>query len=98
MKVFSRKNRSSSHGGGSGSKGRKARNALLGGLCSVPAGLFVLVAAAFLVGLVAGGADPVFCETLVSGAVSGEWTRDGNPYVVTDSTWVPEGERLTIYF
>jgi len=34
--------------------------------------------------------------TWVSGAVSGEWTRDGNPYIVVDSTWVPEGERLTI--
>jgi hypothetical protein len=32
--------------------------------------------------------------TFVSGAVSGEWTRDGNPYIVVDSTWVPEGERL----
>ena len=34
--------------------------------------------------------------TWVSGAVSGEWTRDGNPYIVVDSTWVPEGERLTL--
>ncbi len=34
--------------------------------------------------------------TFVSGAVSGEWTRDGNPYIVEDSTWVPEGEWLTL--
>jgi len=34
--------------------------------------------------------------TFVSGAVSGEWTRDGNPYIVVDSTWVPEGERLML--
>ncbi len=34
--------------------------------------------------------------TFVSGAVSAEWTRDGNPYIVVDSTWVPEGERLTL--
>ncbi len=34
--------------------------------------------------------------TFVSGAVSGEWTREGNPYIVFDSTWVPEGERLTL--
>jgi hypothetical protein len=37
-----------------------------------------------------------FGETRIEGAVSGEWTRDGNPYIVVDSTWVPQGERLTL--
>ena len=34
--------------------------------------------------------------TFVSGAVSGEWTRDGNPYIVEDSIWVEAEDTLTI--
>jgi len=37
-----------------------------------------------------------FAETEVSGEVSGEWTVEGSPYIILDSTWVPEGESLTI--
>jgi hypothetical protein len=48
--------------GGLAEAGRcKMKNALLGGLCSLPAGLFVLVAAAFFVELVAGGAEFSTC-------------------------------------
>ena len=32
----------------------------------------------------------------VEGEVSGEWTVDSSPYIVVDSTWVPEGETLHI--
>jgi len=40
---------------------------------------------------------PSFADTTwVSGAVSGEWTRDGNPYIVVDSTWVPRVNRLDV--
>ena len=37
-----------------------------------------------------------FAQTEVSGEVSGEWTRHGSPYIVIDSTWVPEGETLVV--
>ncbi len=35
-------------------------------------------------------------DTEVEGEVSGEWTREGSPYIVIDSTWVPEDQSLTI--
>ncbi|MFH0766440.1 MAG: hypothetical protein V2A61_08495 [Calditrichota bacterium] len=35
-------------------------------------------------------------ETEISGAVAGVWTREGNPYIVVDSTWVPQGESLLL--
>ena len=35
-------------------------------------------------------------ETEVSGEVSGEWTVEGSPFIVVDSTWVPEGSNLEI--
>ncbi|MDP8240157.1 MAG: T9SS type A sorting domain-containing protein [Candidatus Hatepunaea meridiana] len=35
-------------------------------------------------------------QTEVEGEVSGEWTADDSPYIVMDSTWVPEDERLTL--
>jgi len=38
----------------------------------------------------------LFAQTEVEGEVSGVWTSEGNPYIVIDSTWVPEGERLTL--
>jgi len=38
----------------------------------------------------------LFAQTEVEGEVSGVWTSEGNPYIVIDSTWIPEGERLTI--
>jgi hypothetical protein len=37
-----------------------------------------------------------FGETEVSGEVSGEWTVEGSPFIVVDSTWVPEGDILSI--
>ena len=37
-----------------------------------------------------------FADTEVEGEVSGVWTLEGSPYIVLDSTWVPEGEELTI--
>jgi len=33
-------------------------------------------------------------ETEVEGEVSGEWTAEDSPYIVVDSTWVPEDEEL----
>ena len=41
-------------------------------------------------------AGPALAETEVSGAVSGEWTVEGSPFIVTDSTWVPEGDTLIL--
>ena len=38
----------------------------------------------------------LLAETEVSGEVSGVWDADGSPYIVVDSTWVPEGEELRI--
>ncbi|MDP8238470.1 MAG: T9SS type A sorting domain-containing protein [Candidatus Hatepunaea meridiana] len=35
-------------------------------------------------------------QTEVEGEVSGEWTADDSPYIVMDSTWVPEDEHLTL--
>ena len=40
--------------------------------------------------------DTSRAETEVSGAVSGEWTLEGNPYIIVDSTWVPEGDSLIL--
>ncbi|MCF7811911.1 hypothetical protein K9N50_13105, partial [bacterium] len=37
-----------------------------------------------------------FAQTEVSGEVSGEWTAEDSPYIVVDSTWVPEDEELRI--
>ena len=41
-------------------------------------------------------ATAALAQTEVSGEVSGEWTVEGSPYIVVDSTWVPEGDSLTI--
>ncbi|MDP8237673.1 MAG: T9SS type A sorting domain-containing protein [Candidatus Hatepunaea meridiana] len=35
-------------------------------------------------------------QTEVEGEVSGEWTAEDSPYIVIDSTWVPEDEELLI--
>ncbi len=35
-------------------------------------------------------------QTEVEGEVSGVWDAEGSPYIVVDSTWVPEEEELTI--
>ncbi len=35
-------------------------------------------------------------QTEISGAVSGEWTLEDSPYIVVDSTWIPEGDTLTL--
>ncbi|MBM3329429.1 MAG: hypothetical protein FJY67_08175, partial [Calditrichaeota bacterium] len=46
---------------------------------------------------IAGGAGEVCADTTwVSGRVAGEWTREGNPYIVVDSTWVAEGDTLRV--
>ncbi|MCF7809382.1 T9SS type A sorting domain-containing protein [bacterium] len=37
-----------------------------------------------------------FAQTEVSSEVSGEWTVEGSPYIVIDSTWIPENEELRI--
>ncbi|MCF7809984.1 T9SS type A sorting domain-containing protein [bacterium] len=37
-----------------------------------------------------------FAQTEVSGEVSGEWTAEDSPYIVVDSTWIPEDEELMI--
>lgn len=39
---------------------------------------------------------PVIAATLVSGNVSGEWTKTGSPYMVIDNCTVPSGQTLTI--
>ena len=41
-------------------------------------------------------AGVALAETEVSGEVSGEWTVEGSPYIVVDSTWVPEGDTLIL--
>ena len=38
----------------------------------------------------------LLAETEVSGEVSGVWDAEGSPYIVVDSTWVPEGDTLRI--
>ncbi len=35
-------------------------------------------------------------QTEIEGSVSGEWTAEDSPYIVIDSTWVPEDSTLTI--
>ncbi|NQT33638.1 T9SS type A sorting domain-containing protein [bacterium] len=35
-------------------------------------------------------------QTEVEGEVSGEWTAEDSPYIVVDSTWVPEEESLML--
>ena len=35
-------------------------------------------------------------QTEISGEVSGEWNADGSPYIVVDSTWIAEGDSLTV--
>ena len=37
-----------------------------------------------------------FAQTEVEGEVSGAWTVENSPYIVTDTTWVPENEELNI--
>ncbi|MBU0518768.1 M28 family peptidase [bacterium] len=41
-------------------------------------------------------AIPTEAGTYVSGNVSGIWTADGSPYIIVDSTWVDNGQTLTI--
>lgn len=38
----------------------------------------------------------LMAQTEVSGEVSGEWTAEDSPYIVVDSTWIPEDEELRI--
>ncbi|MBM3329311.1 MAG: T9SS type A sorting domain-containing protein [Calditrichaeota bacterium] len=54
----------------------------------------VLAGLGWLLGLASGSA----CAdtTWVSGQVAGEWTREGSPYIITDSTWVAEGDTLIL--
>gem|GEM_PF-2373281 len=54
-------------------------------------GMLLIVVSLFLL-----YSTPVFCETFISGSVSGEWKTAGSPYYVTDSTWVNEGKELKI--
>lgn len=35
-------------------------------------------------------------QTEIMGEVTGEWTTEGSPYTVVDSTWIPEGGELII--
>jgi|GEM_PF-4567939 len=49
-----------------------------------------------VMGIVGGAGEVCADTTWVSGRVSGEWTREGNPYIVVDSTWVAEGDTLRI--
>jgi len=37
-----------------------------------------------------------FAQTEIEGEVSGEWTAEDSPYIVIDSTWIPEDEELII--
>ncbi len=37
-----------------------------------------------------------FAQTEIEGEVSGEWTAEDSPYIVVDSTWIPEDEELRI--
>lgn len=53
--------------------------------------LFLAIAIAGLLSV-----QMVSAQTEVSGEVSGEWTVDDSPYIVVDSTWVPEDEELSI--
>ncbi|MBT7617001.1 MAG: T9SS type A sorting domain-containing protein [Calditrichaeota bacterium] len=58
-----------------------------------PARLYALVGFLCFVAL---APEFVFAQTEIMGEVSGEWNAEGNPYIVLDSTWVPEGEVLSI--
>lgn len=40
--------------------------------------------------------ESVYCETEVSGDVSGEWNPEGSPYILIGNAIVPEGEQLVI--
>jgi hypothetical protein len=40
--------------------------------------------------------SPSQSQTTIAGSVSGTWTSAGSPYVISDSTWVPPGDSLTI--
>ncbi|MFC2150727.1 right-handed parallel beta-helix repeat-containing protein [Calditrichota bacterium] len=40
--------------------------------------------------------NPLYALTEVEGEVSGEWTADGNPYILLDEVTVPHGDELTI--
>ncbi len=40
--------------------------------------------------------DLSYSETVVRGAVSGDWTVEGSPFIIVDTTWVSEGATLTI--
>ena len=55
--------------------------------------IIVLCLSLVFVGVWLGGA---YAQTEVSGEVSGEWTVEGSPYTVIDSTWIPEDEDLSI--
>ncbi|MDP8205527.1 MAG: FlgD immunoglobulin-like domain containing protein [Candidatus Electryonea clarkiae] len=38
----------------------------------------------------------LYAETEVSGSVSGRWTVEGSPYIITDSTWLEEEDTLIV--
>ncbi|NQU06080.1 MAG: T9SS type A sorting domain-containing protein [Calditrichaeota bacterium] len=38
----------------------------------------------------------IYAQTEIEGEVSGEWTAEDSPYIVIDSTWIPEDEELRI--
>ncbi|NQV15681.1 T9SS type A sorting domain-containing protein [bacterium] len=52
--------------------------------------MFILIILATLLPLL------TFAQTEIEGEVSGEWTAEGSPYIVVDSTWIPEDEELRI--
>ena len=61
-----------------------------GWVCSVLAGFALSAILSFF------SITALHAQTEVSCEVSGEWTAEDSPYIVVDSTWVPEDERLTI--
>ncbi len=66
-----------------------------GSLRCIPSGTSGLLALVLLcAALLAPGVS--VGQTEVEGDVSGEWTADGNPYIVIDSTWIPENQELRI--
>lgn len=39
---------------------------------------------------------PCHAQTIVSGNISGTWTKSGNPYIIPDAAAVPGGSKLTL--
>ncbi|MBT7790151.1 MAG: T9SS type A sorting domain-containing protein, partial [Calditrichaeota bacterium] len=60
---------------------------------SCPARLIALVGYLCFVMLIP---SELFGQTEIAGEVTGEWTSEGSPYTVVDSTWIPEGGELII--